>query len=361
MKITVLTPIPSPYQIELFDALAGSGLVQPRVVYLSRTSPGRNWLPSDLSHDHLFLSENQERVAKATEWVKSNDLFVASWYSDTFARFLIATRATSGRPWCYWGERPGFAHMGWLGRLRRRWWLSHLRRSIAPVWGVGSWAVDGWRQEFGERRLYQNVPYFSELKRFSPPNYERPDAGAGVRFLFSGALTKRKGVDLLAAAFARIAASRPHISLEFVGTGELGPALRSILRGLGDRVSFTGFVQWAELPQAYHRADVLVAPSRYDGWGLVVPEGLAAGLPVISTDRTGAAIDLIEPGLNGWRVTAGDGESLTRAMAEAADLPAGNLREMSARARMSVANHSLMCGVDRFATAASTAINEWRG
>ena len=49
---------------------------------------------------------------------------------------------------------------------------------------------------------------------------------------------------------------------------------------------------------------VLCVPSRYDGWGLVVPEGLASGLPTIATGRTGAALDLITTGANGWVVEA---------------------------------------------------------
>jgi glycosyltransferase involved in cell wall biosynthesis len=69
-----------------------------------------------------------------------------------------------------------------------------------------------------------------------------------------------------------------------------------------------------------HGADVLCVPSRYDGWGLVVPEGLASGLPVIATDRMGAALEFVENGRNGWLIPAGDG-SAVNAMREAALMP----------------------------------------
>ena len=79
--------------------------------------------------------------------------------------------------------------------------------------------------------------------------------------------------------------------------------------------------------------------------GLVVPEGLAAGLPVIATDRMGAALEFVETGRNGWLVPAGDEEVLLRAMREAAVLPLG---ELGRRAQESVSEHTLANGAARF-------------
>src|ERR1700751_4608744 len=75
-------------------------------------------------------------------------------------------------------------------------------------------------------------------------------------------------------------------------------------------VGFVGFRDWDELPREYAAANMLCVPSRYDGWGLVVPEGLAAGLPVIATDRMGAALEFVESGRNGWLIRAGGEEAL---------------------------------------------------
>ena len=91
-----------------------------------------------------------------------------------------------------------------------------------------------------------------------------------------------------------------------VGDGELRESLAQTLRPVSERVEFVGFKDWHELPGEYARADVLCVPSRYDGWGLVVPEGLASGLPVIATDRMGAALEFVENGRNGWLIPAGD-------------------------------------------------------
>ncbi|OAI50980.1 hypothetical protein AYO44_05320 [Planctomycetaceae bacterium SCGC AG-212-F19] len=221
---------------------------------------------------------------------------------------------------------------------------------------MGKWAVDGWRGEFGPHRTYFNIPYFSDLERFAKPN---PCPGKSRRFLFSGMLIKRKGVDLLAEAFARLAAEYPHVSLDLLGNGDLEPALRRILKRCASQVRFLGFHSWKELPGMYHAADILCVPSRYDGWGLVVPEGLAAGLPVIATHATGAALDLIQPGENGWLIASGDSDALYQALHEAATLPEAELQRRAHVACASAATHSLAVGVRRWTDAARATLAQW--
>ena len=90
------------------------------------------------------------------------------------------------------------------------------------------------------------------------------------------------------------------------------------LRPVSERVEFVGFKDWKELPAEYAAADVLCVPSRYDGWGLVVPEGLASGLPVIATDRMGAALEFVRDGRNGWLIRRVMRRRCLSAMREAA-------------------------------------------
>jgi len=97
-------------------------------------------------------------------------------------------------------------------------------------------------------------------------------------------------------------------------------------------------------------------PSRYDGWGLVVPEGLASGLPVIASDRMGAALEFVESGRNGWLVRAGDEEALLEAMREAASMPLGEMRRS---ARESVSEHTLRNGAGRFLEYGQRVISQW--
>ena len=114
-----------------------------------------------------------------------------------------------------------------------------------------------------------------------------------------------------------------------------------------DRVEWVGFKDWDDLPAVYATAQFLCVPSRHDGWGLVVPEGLASALPTIATNRTGAAIDLIETRRNGWVIAADDEDALYHAMAQAATLSETDWHAMSRHARASVAAHSLQNGAAR--------------
>ena len=345
MKVLVLTDCPSPYQVELFNEIAARGQCSLEVGYLRDRDPDRGWKAPEIRHVAIELNGG-----------RGADLVVFNYYRHANAERLIEERAASGGPWCFWGERPGFRQPAWAGRLLRRWKLAQLHTSLAPIWGIGKFAIDGYREEFGAERAYFNLPYFSDLERFDVAVREEKRERT---FLFSGSLIERKGVDLVAAAFVRLAQEVPNVRLKIVGEGELREALVRTLRAVSEQVEFVGFKDWKELPAEYAAADVLCVPSRYDGWGLVVPEGLAAGLPVIGTDRMGAALEFVESGRNGWLISAGDEEALLAAMRDAALMPVDELREMGCRARESVSAHTLRNGAMRFVDYAQRVVSQW--
>ena len=351
MKVFVLTDCPSPYQVELFNEIEAQGDCSLEVAYLRSHDPNRHWKSSEIQHESIVLNGTGEGISRA----RAADLVVFNYYRHANAERLIDERAASGGPWCFWGERPGFRQPAWAGRLLRRWKLAKLHASTAPIWGIGKFAVDGYRDEFGPERAYFNLPYFSDLERFNVAKSERKRERT---FLFSGSLIERKGVDLLAGAFVQLAQDVSNVRLRILGEGELRESLVGTLRPVSERVEFVGFRDWEELPAEYARADVLCVPSRYDGWGLVVPEGLASGLPVIGTDRMGAALEFVEHRSNGWLISAGDREALLAAMREAATMPASELDEMGCQARESVSAHTLRNGAGRFFEYAQRVINQ---
>ncbi|HEY6329609.1 MAG TPA: glycosyltransferase family 4 protein [Blastocatellia bacterium] len=361
MRVAVVTHVDSPYQAELFDSIAGSERVDLEVIYLHGVHRVCRWTKRPLNHNAISLDEEVDHFAEARERVLASDLAVISYYAERPANLLLNARAASGKPWCFWGERPGTRRPEYAGRLLRRWKLSRLHGSRAPIWGIGKLAVRAYKSEFGPHRSYSNVPYFSNLDRFGPEKRAHTSESSERVFLFGGSLIRRKGVDLLARAFVQIASEIPSIRLRIIGEGELRSALGRTLEPVGDRVEFLGFKDWSELPACYTAADVFCVPSRYDGWGMVVPEGLASGLPVIATDRMGAALELIDPGRNGWLIPAGNEAALVNVLREAALLPPPKLEEMSTNARESVSGHSLQHGAERFINAAHKSLANWRG
>ena len=287
-------------------------------------------------------------------------MVIFNYYRHSKIAALIDRCISLNKVWCFWGERPGYKHSGLLGWLYRYWKLNQLHRSNVPIWGVGKWGVRQYQKEFGPNRPYFNLPYFSDLARFatSSTKTEIPDKTKRI-FLYSGALIKRKGVDLLVSAFCRLAQDLNYVELHLLGNGDLRSQLEQKLAQFKNKVKFIGFQPWEQLPHYYAQADILCVPSRYDGWGLVVPEGLAAGLPVISTYRNGAALDLIQDGCNGWLIDSDQEESLYQAMYEAASLNTSELAKYAQAARDRAQSHSLANGVTRFEQAVVQTIEQF--
>lgn len=150
------------------------------------------------------------------------------------------------------------------------------------------------------------------------------------RVVFTGRLAQQKRVDLVIDAFARIAAERPDWELVIVGTGPLRESLEArVPPDLRPRVVWTGFLgDQREVSAVYRSGDVLVLPSDYEPWALVVNEAAAAGLALVTTDVVGASAELIEDGVNGRLFPIGDLDALTAALRDVTD-PA-NLERMKA-------------------------------
>lgn len=354
MKVFVLTDSPSPYQVEFFNQIETDGSCELRVGYLRGRDPERHWNPPALNHDSLAFDTLAAASSEPRNAARAADLVVINYYRHPRADDLIEQRALQGRPWCFWGERPGLRKPRVAGTWFRKWKLKALHQSDAPIWGIGQFALQQYREEFGEGRTYENLPYFSNLERFA---VERSANRSERVILFVGSLIERKGVDLLARAFVRLATELPHVKLRIAGAGRLEEMARRTLRPVRERVEFVGFKHWDELPQLYASADVLCVPSRYDGWGLVVPEGLAAGLPVIATEKMGAALEFVRTGVNGWLVPAAREDAIAAALREAATLSEAQLDQLGRRACESVSEHTLAHGARRFAAYAREAMN----
>lgn len=355
MRVVVVTDIPSPYQVELFNAVANRKGWNLEVIYIRRSAAERMWESATISHDHCFLFDTV--ASDVGSKIADCDLAIFGAYRPAAVSRLMTIRNRTGKAWAFWGERPGYRLRGWLGYGYRVWALRQLRRSRAPVWGIGEWAVEGYRAELGEGRHFFDVPYFSNLSPFFA--IERHFASKKTcRFLFSGNIIRRKGVDLLVSAFGQLVKDGLDVELHILGTGPLESALQARWSPFTSRVHMHGFKQWRDLAPVYANADVLCAPSRYDGWGMVVVEALAAGMPVISTDTTGAARELVEP-RSGWIIPAGNEAALLCAMRSAATLDCERRKEMSHYARKMATRQDIQPGVERFAQAANLTVKAW--
>lgn len=140
-----------------------------------------------------------------------------------------------------------------------------------------------------------------------------PTTSRGVRFAYVGPLSVRKGAHLLLRAWREV--HRDGDELHCYGQCLLPPTVvREALAAPGGRaIILHGSIPASELPAAYQQASMLVFPTLCDGFGMVVSEAMANGLPVITTSNAGAA-DLVIDGVNGRVVSPGDVQALVEAM-----------------------------------------------
>jgi glycosyltransferase involved in cell wall biosynthesis len=175
-----------------------------------------------------------------------------------------------------------------------------------------------------------------DLDRFRPD----PSARSGIRaamgvparatlFLFVGRLTRDKGLLDLARAFSEHARHNPLSRLLVVGPDEEGilQGMRTLCRDCNDRVAFEGFAGDPERLMA--AADVLCLPSYREGFGSVLIEAAATGVPSIAS-RIYGITDAVQDGITGILHEPRDAPAIATAMTILADDP--ELRQSLGRA-----------------------------
>jgi glycosyltransferase involved in cell wall biosynthesis len=165
-----------------------------------------------------------------------------------------------------------------------------------------------------------------------------------LRFLFVGNCSVWKGVPLLLKAWAEAGLSEAELVL--VGGWRLSDRVRS---ELPSNVRTVSPVSSKELRRIYRGSDVLVLPSQFEGFGLVILEAMASGLPVIASDAT-AAPEVVDPSC-GWVLSHSDRSAWVEALRNCA-ATRGRLSGMGAAAR----ERAMQFGWDRYREALTDAV-----
>jgi glycosyltransferase involved in cell wall biosynthesis len=162
------------------------------------------------------------------------------------------------------------------------------------------------REALGVRVDHVSVAPYGVDARFAPrpPRAElqrRLGLGEGPVVLFLGGLKARKNLALLLEIWAEVVRAVPDTRLLIAGGGPLlGPLRdRAAAAGLGDHVTFTGYVAEAEKADHFNLADVFVFPSALEGFGLAIGEAMSSGLPVVASNR-GSIPELVVDGEGGF-------------------------------------------------------------
>jgi glycosyltransferase involved in cell wall biosynthesis len=308
-RVTLLTEIPAPYRIPLFNALADR--VALRVVFLRERHPDR---PYDLHRDELHFAWRVlpgVELTVGTHWVllnrgvgralaDSDVVVLGGWNQPAFLEALARSRRR-GIPTILWSESTRDDRRSGRHEPFKRFVLRRIDGFVVP--GTAA-------------RRYLTALGVPDARITTAPNAVDPAifgaaprtrTGGPCRVIAVARLSPEKGLDLLVEAVAGLP-----VELVIAGAGPEEARLRVLA---GANVTFLGNVDRDDLPALYADADVAVVPSRSDTWGMALNEAALAGLPLVATTAAGGAHDLIEDGVNGFRVGPGDPAALRAAIA----------------------------------------------
>jgi UDP-glucose:(heptosyl)LPS alpha-1,3-glucosyltransferase len=192
-----------------------------------------------------------------------------------------------------------------------------------------------------------------DLERFHPRNRElyrataRAEAGVPKEAwtaLFVGSGFERKGLATAIEALAGL--GDPGSRLAVVGKGDPGP-YRSLAATLGVGEQVVWLPSRPDVEYWYAAADACVLPSRYEPFGNVHLEALAAGLPVVASTRAGGS-ELISPRVNGSVVDPWDTRAVASALQELRDTGSARTASLAAAARASAEPFTYRAQVEAF-------------
>ncbi len=254
-----------------------------------------------------YIREARPDAILASMWPLTSVAVIARRLAGSKARVVVSDHTLLSHGYAGWGA---------LHRLA-------LRVSIATTYRLADGCVavsDGVRDDLSNLSgiprkrfdvIFNSIPPPSELELPYPDaTWNGPP---GRRILTVGSFKPVKNHALLISAFARLR-DWPDARLMLLGDGPLRAEITALVaaEGLSDRVLMPGFVRD---PGPYYRsADLFVLSSDYEGFGNVIVEALACGVPVVSTDCPSGPTEILEGGRHGRLVPVGNAAALAEAM-----------------------------------------------
>jgi glycosyltransferase involved in cell wall biosynthesis len=355
VRVTIVSPEPTPFRSLLFDRLALQPELQLQVLYSRRTIFSRTWtivhrhphrflggvaIPGVrrlLRHDYPLtlgvfrsLSETRPQVVVVSGWSTFASQAAVVWCRLRKVPYVLLVESNDRDP------RPGWR------RIVKRLVVPPIIRRAARILAIGTLARESVLARGADPREVRwfantvDVPaFFEHAEQLVPRRPElRAALGAGdddVIVLSVARLAPEKGLDTLVRGVA--AAGDPRLYVVVAGEGPERDELTALAADLGVRLSLLGDLQpWERVFDLYAAADVFALLSTHEPWGVVVNEAAAFGLPLVLSDRVGAAYDLLVDGENGALVAAGDARATGAALGRLAD-DAGHRLRAAARSK----------------------------
>ena len=379
VRVAAVFPEPTPYRAPLLDRVAASSELDLTVIYAAATVAGRTWhvepkhraiflrgvaVPgarSILHHDYPVTPG----VIRALTAARPDVVVISGW--STFA-------AQAAIAWCGLKDIPYLLVVESHDEGPRAGWRRTVKGTVVPqiveraagILVTGTLARDSMisRGAHPEHvRVFANtidVETFGEHAEQLAADRPELRRALGVQLedvvvLSVARLAPEKGIDVLVRAVA--AAQDGRLVLAVAGEGLERARLVDLAAKLGVRLVLAGDVAWEQIVELYVAADVFALLSDRETWAVVVNEAAACGLPLVLSDRVGAAHDLLRDGENGTLVAAGDIAAAATALRELAADPQRR-RTRGARSREIARDWGYGPSVEGFLDAVREAVAE---
>ena len=328
LEVVIWMNMPSHHQMAFFEALNSLKTVELIVNYydqipIAREKLGWKKMDSLPSYQNFVLNENVSKVLEAIEGWK-NKIHIVPGFNHPFLKQLLKSLIREKVTWIHWSERTGksftkllnydykIIRLTYPAFLFAKGYFDYARK--INKYAIGAFAISelaqiDFRQWGVEEKKIKLLNY--ALEELEPTSGAKKDK----IFIYIGALTKHKGIDVLIKAFNQLVRANEW-KLILVGNDQSQGYYQKMVEKYKeqDRIRFTGSVPFNEINKFLSQSSVLILPTLFDGWGAVLNEAASLRKPLISTDQCGAAYHLIKDGKNGFKVKANSISGLREAM-----------------------------------------------
>jgi glycosyltransferase involved in cell wall biosynthesis len=322
VKVLFLTNIPSPYRIDFFEELGK--LCDLTVLFEREDAKDRenSWLKTDFTNfkysflKSIKIGNDSAFCPSILKYIKGNqyDVIIIGIYSTPTGLLAIEYMSRKKIPFLLNSDGGLIKNDDGLKRKFK----SHFIRPASGYLSTGE-NTNRYLAHYGAKKEKMFIYPFTSLKNedilnevLSQEQKKELKKKLGITqskvILSVGRFIPLKGFDILLKSCEKL---DDDIGVYIIG-GEPTQQYIDIKNELGlNNVHFVDFKDKTELEDYYRAADLFVLPTRSDIWGLVINEAMANGLPVITTDRCVAGLELIQDGENGFIVPVDDVQALT--------------------------------------------------
>lgn len=318
-KVLIVTNIPTPYRIPLFNEihsqLARQG-IKLKVVFGAPGYTRRKWKVdmAKCNFEYHFLSSLNFAFKDPDKTYFTYSRLIGLVINDKPDVIIVSGFSLSAlKVWCLsWITKTPY--LIWSGAIKTYYrpesrWRKLLRKMLvqrASAFIVYGTKAGDYIMSLGGNKSNIYLSFnTTDIEHFQQKAFKKSiDNAKQKKILYVGYITKGKRIDHIFYAIKFLSRYRNDFILTIVGDGPEVEYLKKLALNLGilSIIKFEGYIQKEEIPIYYAEADCFVFPSEYDIWGLVINEAMAAELPCIVSHHAGAAWDLIEDSITGFIV-----------------------------------------------------------